>query len=308
MSDYLFIMFLEDSKMRLKNFDLMAAILIVAFNVGWTQIPGRPWIIGLILALPLVLILPGYTLTQLLFRKKSASSGPGQTSKPANSLRLGHPIGSTDQIILTLGLSMAIDILVGFVLNILPIGLQALSWALSLGILTVIFASLALFVRRRDTVTTGKVLRPRLALFDVLFLGLAAFVIINAIWLAAIRPPTPQPSFTQFWMVPADPTHKVCAVTLGIQNFELSSIQYNISMTVNGERVTGNWSTIALDPQQKWTQAVSITPEAQNDLHVEARLYRADQPSTVYREVHLTFHVSAGLQNGQAQQQCTLGT
>jgi len=299
-----------------KNLDLMVAILIVVLNVGWVQLPNRPVLISVILVLPLVLILPGYALTQALFRKGSPSDGADQalfrsrssdkTPEVANPLRLGHPIGKADHFILSLGLSMAIAILVGFVLNILPIGLQAISWVFSLGFLTVLCALLALFTRRRDVVATPGASRFRLTLPDILFLGLAVFIIINAIWLAAIKPPVPQPSFTQLWMLPANAANHECAVSLGVQSFELSSMKYYLTVTVNNQQVTGNWSAITLVPQQKWVQLVPVTPEAQNDLHVTAQLYRSDQPSTAYRNVHLTFHVSTQFQNGQAQLQCRL--
>lgn len=304
--------------MRFKNLDLITALLLVVLNVVWVQLPERPWFIGLLLVLPLVLFLPGYTLTQTLFRKKSGGEKLQQTttrpksseqaSKPA-PLRLGHPIGNADQLILSLGLSMAIDILVGFVLNILSIKLEALSWTFTLGLLVALCAALALFIRRKnetENATTAPAPRLRLKLLDVTFLLLALCITLNAIWLAVSRPPVPQPSFTQFWMLPANPASKICTVSLGMQSFETTSLTYNVTMTVNNAPVAHNWSKIALEPQQRWVQQVPITPEAQNDLHVEAQLYRTDQPQAAYREVHLTFHVATVLQNGQAQVQCAL--
>lgn len=298
-----------------KNLDLLGAILVVALNVGWLQVPDRPLLVGVILALPLVLYLPGYTLTRALFRKgipdgenERTASRKASDKMPAvaNPLRIGHPIGKADQFILSLGLSMAIAILVGFLLNILPIGLQAFSWIFSLGLLTVLFALAALFLRRNDITARGEALRFHFTLPDALFIGLALFIVANAVWLAIIRPPVPQPSFTQLWILPANPTSKECAVSLGVQNFEVTSMKYNLTLTVNNQRITGNWSTITLLPEEKWVQRVPVTPEAQNDLHVEAQLYRTDRPDVMYREVHLTFHVSTSFQNGQIQLQCAL--
>src|SRR5205823_1987768 len=127
---------MEGLLMRIKNFDLIAAILIAAINITWTQVPNRPLVVGIILALPLTFILPGYTLTQILLRKRSPDQSLSSSSDPIlqPSLKIGQPVGGSDQLILNLGLSLTIDILVGFVLNIFPIGLQALSWALSLGL------------------------------------------------------------------------------------------------------------------------------------------------------------------------------
>lgn len=304
--------------MRLKNLDLFLVVLIVALNVGWTQVPTRPLIVSVVVALPLVLFLPGYTLTQLLFRRKvPANKQAGELSstieateqeKPsAHTLRLGHPIGKADQLILSFGLSMAIDILVGFTLNLLPIGLQALSWVFSLGLLTVLFALMALLLRRKRVVSTKESLPLRVTLLDGLFFVIALFIVLNAAWLAIIRPPQPQPSFTQFWILPANAADKSCAVSIGIQSFEVTSLQYNVTMLVNNQ-TANNWTAISLTPQQKWSIAAPVALEAQNDLRVEARLYRVDQPKVIYRDVYLTFHVSTQLVNGKVQQQCALGT
>src|SRR5437899_10172382 len=101
--------------MRLKNFDLIGVIFLVIINVGWAQLPSRPLIIGIILAVPLIFVLPGYTLTQVLFRKQS----PDQSLDSSNnlilqpSLKIGQPVSAVDHIIFSLGLSMAIDVLMG---------------------------------------------------------------------------------------------------------------------------------------------------------------------------------------------------
>src|SRR6266568_6519824 len=217
--------------MRVKNLDLIAAILLVAINVGWTQLPNRPLVIGIFLSLPLIFILPGYTLTQTLFCKWSVDQSPDSSSnlilRP--NLKLGQPVGGADQIILSLGLSMAIDVLVGFALNVLPVGLQALSWTLSLGLITTVFALLAAFLRRRDIVTIERVSRPRITIYDCILFGLAILIATAAVWFSIIRPLEPQPSFTQFWMLPADQANKSCAVSIGVQNFESDSVTYRVS-------------------------------------------------------------------------------
>src|SRR5437870_8525778 len=100
--------------MRLKNLDLIAAILVVVMNVGWIQVPNHPLVIGIMLALPLVLIMPGYMLTQALFHKSSPRPSSSLILQP--DLKIGQPINTADYIILSLGLSMTIDVEVGFAL------------------------------------------------------------------------------------------------------------------------------------------------------------------------------------------------
>lgn len=295
--------------MRSKNFDLIISVVIVAINVAWTQVSTHFVFTGIIFALPLILFLPGYTLTQILFRRKTPEQQPNAANNLSkrSELKIGHPIGGTDQIVLSLGLSMAIDVLVGFMLNILPIGLAALSWILSLGLVTTIFALLAMFLRRKDIPRTTERLRVRITLQDCLLLGLAMLVAVSAVWFSLFRPLQPQPSFTQFWILPANQADKTCAVSVGVQSFETTSETYRVVMMVNSAQ-TNNWSPIVLTPQQKWVQLVSVTPGATSSLYIEAQLYRADKPETVYHNVHLTFYISSVNSNGVLQQQCVLGT
>lgn len=285
--------------MRLKNLDLIAAILIVAINVGWTQLPHRPLVIGIILALPLILILPGYTLTQTLFRKRLPAPDPSSNLILRPSLKIGQPINTADHIILSFGLSMAIDVVVGFALNVLPIGLQALSWTLSLGITTTVFALLAAFLRRKDIVKGARKPKPRITMYECILFGLAILVATLAVWSSIMRPlAEPQPSFTQFWMLPAKNTR--CAVLLGVHSFESTSVMFRIIMTINGTQVT-TWSSIVLAPQQEWEKSIAVKSEGVESMYIEARLYRADKPETVYREVNVTLNSSGGSRDQKMQ-------
>lgn len=297
--------------MRFKNLDLIIIIFIVALNVAWTQIPIHLIIVGILLALPLILFLPGYALTQTLFRRRAIAQTLDTASTPARpaDLKMGHPVGRSDQIVLSLGLSMAIDVLVGFVLNILPVGLTALSWILSLGLIATVFALLAAFLRRKESLKDTTKPRVRITIQDCLLLILALLVVASALWLSVIRPLQPQPSFTQFWILPTNQANKTCEVSLGVQSFETGSETYRVVIAVNNAQ-TNAWPSVVLSPQQKWVQDVSIKPGAttSDSLYIEARLYRTEKPDTVYRNVHLTFYISSSNINGNVQQQCVLGT
>lgn len=297
--------------MRFKNLDLILAIVVVAINVVWTQVPHNFMLVGIIFALPLILFFPGYTLTQTLFRRQVPEQGSRVSQDRAQrpDLKLGHPIGNTDQIVLSLGLSMAIDVLVGFALNILPIGLTALSWILSLGLLTTVCSVVAALLRRKGIDTIPAASRIRITWQDCTLFGLALMIVGAAIWLSLLRPLQPQPSFTQFWMLPANQASKTCAVSVGVQSFEATSETYRVVITVNSVQ-TKTWSSIVLTPQQKWVQLVSIPPGSGtiDSMLIDAQLYRVDKPATVYRDVHLTFYISSSNTNGQVQQQCVVGT
>lgn len=296
--------------MRFRNLDLVLIIIIVAMNVVWTLMAIHFVLVGIILALPLIFYFPGYALTQTLFRKKEREQGTSMFTDLATQpeLKIGHPVGRTDQLVLSLGLSMAIDVLVGFLLNILPIGLNALSWILSLGFITIICVVLTIFLRRKDVAKgAGTRTRIHLRLQDYLLLGLVLLVVTSALWLSFVRPVQPDPSFTQFWMLPANQASKSCVVSVGIQSFESTSQTYRVVIMANSTQ-TNAWSSIALAPQQKWVQSVAIAPGAVSSVLIEAQLYRNDRPDTAYRDVHLTFYISSANANGHLQQQCVLGT
>lgn len=287
--------------MRLKNLDLIGAMLIVVINVVCIWLPDRPLIVGIILGLPLVLVLPGYTLTQALFPMRSLDSTGDLVLRPI--LKLGQPVSAVDHIILSLGLSLAIDIMMGFALNILPIGLQGRSWAISLGVVIALFALLTAFRRRKALRQIRKILWPHITVYDYILFGLAIIVATGAIWSSILRPPQPQPSFAQFWMLPSSQSSNSCAVQLGLQSHETTSVSYRIVMKVNGTQLK-SWPLIVMNPQKEWDQSISLASVIQGSSDIEAQLYRVDMPEQTYQDVHLTMHSLGTSKNGD-RKQCT---
>ena len=280
--------------MRLKNFDLIGVILLVIINVGWTQLPSRPLIIGIILAVPLIFVLPGYTLTQALLCRQSPAPSSNLILRP--SLKIGQPVSAVDHIILTLGLSMTIDVIIGFILNVFPIGLRALSWTISLGLVTTVFTLLAAYLRRRNHVKIEKIPRLHINIYKCVLIGLAILVAAVAIWFSVIRPSATQADFTQLWMLPSNHITNSCAVRIGVQSFEATSVTYRITVAVNGAQVN-TWPSVVLAPHEEWKQLVPIPLLSTNSVYVETRLYKLDRPETVYRDVHLILNNSKGSKN-----------
>lgn len=295
--------------MHRKNLDLIVAMFVALANIAWTQVPYHLLLVNIPLALPLIFFLPGYTVTQILFHRRSADQSsdaiPGLFV--GANLKLGRPIGNADLLVLSLGLSLTIDILVGFGLNIMPIGLTALSWTLSLGLITTIGVLLVAFMRHRNVAisTRTRTVRRRITITDTLLFGLSMVIVGTSIWLTIIRPLNPQPSFSQFWILPANQAHENCAVSVGVQSFETISTAYHVVLTVNGIQ-TNVWPSIVLTPQQKWMQSVTITPDTNKSFYVEAKLYRNNLPDVVYRDVHLIFYVSSINKSGYVQKQCSM--
>jgi hypothetical protein len=78
-------------------------------------------------------------------------------------------------------------------------------------------------------------------------------------------------------------------------------------MTINNT-ATHNWSSILLPPQQKWSRSVAVAPGRASSLYIQALLYRADKPDSIYRSTHITFHIATTMYTGQIQQQCRQGS
>jgi uncharacterized membrane protein len=378
--------------MRLKDLDLGFAVMIAVMSMLWAVLSSRagasheflqaaqqaaqhaffarwataaaaqnkpaPTLIGILLALLLVFVLPGYTLTEVMFHKGA--------------------LESSHRLLLSLALSLAIDILSGFILNLLPGGLQAVSWAALLGAVTVVFALLAAFLRRgrlyrvpslprneqgkhktptslshqdkqcrvRAILPGGQVMRARAAtsaphdplplhvvplpvpkatgqaqgphtaphdplslhvgarhfmpLRDYMLLGLALFMAILSIEYAVSSvSQQPYPGFTQLWMVPPIQDSRACVVRIGVRSFEATSMTYRVVVRMNGVRVR-TWARVVLAPRQEWDEVVSVAPRfivgvptTAGNVYIEVRLYRLDQPETVYRNVHVTLKAVA---------------
>src|SRR5579859_4618884 len=151
----------EDLSMRPKNLDLIAAIAIAVMNMIWALLPYHITLIGIILTLPLVFVMPCYTLTEALLRRRS--------------------LDASKRLLFSIALSLVIDILSGLILNLLPIGLQAKSWAVLLGLLTALFSLLAAYRRRGVSDNGMRHLRLGLNIYDGILCVLTIVVIIQSL-------------------------------------------------------------------------------------------------------------------------------
>src|SRR6266567_4712580 len=164
--------------MHLKNFDLMLVMSTVAMNLLWALLPSHTPVIGIILAMPLVFVLPGYLLTEVLFQKRS--------------------LEASRRLTLSLVLSLSIVVLSGFILNLLPVGLHAISWAMFLGLLTIVFSLWVAILRRRTLIHERRPLRFHFALHGYFLFGLALIVAILSLQYSVVGvAQQPRPGFTE---------------------------------------------------------------------------------------------------------------
>lgn len=222
------------------------------------------------LALPLVLVLPGYAITAAAFATR--------------------PLERAATLLFSLGLSLAVAILGGFVLDWTPWGLQARSWAALLTATTLGAGAITLVRRRKGASAVprevGRHAGSRLRVGQALPLGLAALVLVAAVGVAiagADRQPTA--GFTQLWLLPAkgsDPE----VIRLGLHNSESTATGYRLQVLAAG-LVIAEWPSIELQPLQTWEITTTLTADQTDARTVEAILYRASDPGTIYRRVQL---------------------
>ncbi len=97
----------------------------------------------------------------------------------------------------------------------------------------------------------------------------------------------PYPGFTQLWILPAGGSNPKDAISLGVNNMELTAMEYSLAVSVDG-KVVKDWPSIDLNSQGKW-QATLLIPQSGHagTAKIEADLYRMDAPTTIYRHVVL---------------------
>jgi hypothetical protein len=254
--------------MRLKNIDISIALAISTASILCVLIPiALPSWLRIVLALPLIFVLPGYLLTEWLFYWRK--------------------IAPSHRLLLTLGLSIVTVIISGLLLNTLTVGLQSVSWVVCLGLITIV--EVIVVVVRRGGVAGGEIKIKMLNIYEyglfVLALGGIIFALLYAEKGMAQQP---HEGFTQFWMVPAG--GNICAVKLGMHSFELGQVAYSVSAAANGVPISVDFpETLKVGEQVERTLELP-TSVHEETVDVRAQLYRLDRPGEVYRSVNIILH------------------
>lgn len=229
--------------------------VVLALRLG--HVPLEP-----IFAVPFVLFLPGYALSYSIFGRMM--------------------LGGIERLLLSVTASIALAILTGVLLNFTPWGLQANTWLFALAGITLVAGAVA-FVRGHEPLMTSVRFRRRaFRPGDAILYGGALLMLIGAMQFANLPAPAARvEGYSSLWILPMQANTHVANV--GFSSSELQSTQYRMELRVDGH-VVQNWREIVLEPGQSWTGSVTL-PETRT--RVEALLYRADEPNTIYRSVHL---------------------
>lgn len=257
-----------------RSLDLLLVLVFVVAAVALAITGRNVGAVGVIVGLPLALFVPGYALTTALL---------------PDSLQ-----GQPNKILYSLGISFALTILDGLLLNLTPAGFQSYSWAITLGGLSFVAALAGLARRgreRRQPVVSNPL--PSLSLSDVVVLMAAVGVIVGAYLVTRTATLQQQyPGFTQLWLLRAGPTTQK-SVLVGVRNMEQSSVDYNVELVV-GNTLVAQWQSLSLEEGEEWQQVVSLSSQQlPTGSEVEVNLYRNDRPGELYRHTSLYLQPSS---------------
>ncbi len=255
----------------------MCALALAALAL--TLLGASSPVLRLLLGLPLALVLPGYALTAALFPQRT--------------------LDGSNRTLFTLSLSLGTTILCGLVLNHHPGGYGPSHVAVALSDVA-LGGSLVAFVRRRISSARatqgeptlmpqpGATGRLRLSIGQGLLFGLAIMVIAGALLLArseaALRP---APDVIQLWMLPVDDTAPP-RLRVGVNSVGLAAGDFRLQIE-RGGYIIHDWPSLSITAGQRWEETLTIQGRQPGSGPFEARLYRAEEPDTVYRRVALWF-------------------
>jgi uncharacterized membrane protein len=265
--------------MRQQNKDLFLILISASANVVWVYLPTHFVEVGIVLALPLTFLVPGYLLIEILAQK--------------------HEHDGTTHLLLSIGLSLSIDILCGFLLNFIPAGLTPATWSVFLATFTVACALLCMLRRRRWRIHLDQKQKDLPTCYKFLLLMLIIYVVVfTFMYTTNTVQNQKSQGFTQFWLLLDNHQFHSCAIQLGIDSSETVTTTYQVEVKENN-RHAAHWSSIALAPQQKWQGKlpIAINRARTTQLQIEADLYRQQEPSSVYRTAQLFLSASTCTQD-----------
>ena len=272
-------------RIRIQNELLLLNIISGLLIIVITFIPSSA--LCIVLGLPFLLFLPGYTLTVALFPKKDQ-------------------LDSIERAALSFGLSIIVVPLIGFVLNYTPWGISVYSVLISITIF-ILATSLIAWYRRhrlagaeRFTISLDLSLAPWKGQgFVDKILSVILIVAILGVFGTfgyVIAAPKIGERFTEFYIL--GPEGKAegytkelvvgegAKVIVGIINQEYETVSYRVEVTIDGARYD-EIGPVVLHHEDRWEREVGfMSAQIGDSQKVELLLYKQGQ-SEAYRRIHL---------------------
>ncbi len=285
-----------------KDLDLALVIILVLLTIAFVLLPPlNETPLRILLGLPLVLFLPGYSLIAALFPRKG-------------------DLDAIERIALSFGLSIAITPLLGLALNYTPFGIRLSPILTVLSVFTISLA-LGAYVRRSmileedrfgvDLATCFKSIKESFKAgdtkIDKILSGFLIISIVLAISMTvyAIITPKEGEKFTEFYILGPGgkaagyPTNlsvgEEGTVIIGVVNHEYADTSYLLEVWLNGE-VIDEWS-IELRDNETWESPFTFRARRAGENqklefllyknHFNKSVYGKEGEEKPYRELHL---------------------
>lgn len=216
-------------------------------------------LLRLIVMAPLVFFLPGYAIAQVIFS--------------------GGQLDAWERVLMSLGISLMVTIISGILLDRTPLGLQAVSWSVVLGGITLIAAVIALKKRQAGPAKELPRLESRVYAIPVLLFAGAVILTAGAFFFARTTTNSLAHTFTVLWLTPVDKSQPN-VLQVGVTNMENSTINYRLTVQEGG-KVLEQFPSIQLQPGNTWKSEIKLSNAGTGP--VTANLYRLDDPSKIYR-------------------------
>ena len=256
---------------------------------------------GSLIAILLVLIVPGYVLVAALFPT-------------------GREIDWIERIALSFGLSIAIVPLLGLALNFTPFGVRFASIVGTVALFTIIVGWLAYLRRMRLTITRSWARTFSRRVQSIVTFFLTVSTSSRAIVTSVRRDVDVEPPAQKLGGV--DPkacdASRLClqklaqlsqGVIIGVVNHEQASVDYavrvdivavnlvynataGVNETIDGNRTTWSLFNISLASEQNWTRPYTFRINSPGLWKVQFLLFKEADFSSVYRELHLYVSVA----------------
>ncbi len=289
----------KEIKMRIRiPLDIQIISIWTVLTIIFITIPNiQNTIIRTILGIPFVLFIPGYVLISTLFPKKD-------------------DLDNIERIALSFGLSIAVVPLLGLLLNF-TFGIRLFQILTILSIY--IFALIILSIYRRDKISSD--LRFEISFVKIsnmikndlksesridkiltIILIFSIIVAVGALIYVIVTPKTGE-KFTEFYILGQDgkadnyPTKMKVKepenILVGIVNHEYATINY--TMYTNLDNYTLTIEKLTLNNNQTWEKNITFLPNKEgNDMKLEFLLYKENNFTAPYRDLHLWVNVTKG--------------
>jgi uncharacterized membrane protein len=245
---------------------LSLTIIVFAVLAASISVASSSVLVRSIVAIPLFLFLPGHSVLHLV---------------------TGRRRFDLENLVLAVGLSMAIAVLGGVALNLIG-ALSLIGWAVLSAAVTV-GATAAGSLTAARSVQPGRpwMMSPGLRPAQWMMCLVAVLLAFGSVELVRSGAEAQHEyAFTEFWMVPKGAPESNM-VTIGIRNSEKVPTTYDIALFADGANVSRR-SGITLQPGKSWLDDVALDTQLQHAERVQAWLFRSDAPYDVYRKVWIS--------------------